>query len=294
MLEDPTLCKQFCDPTKRISVRLCRQRPPLLPPTPSPRAPAAQILDVAVDTINHNLRRRLDLELYAAATHLIHRVLVCLVQNHIHLSYHWSLLWQSLLSLVRFLQTYAPDITAQATDPQILVSPLLKSLALAIAHGNAFLPDPAAYDDLFYKLVENAPILEKFKTAFRLSVAPSASASASASTGGSGKPVQIAVPTNPAAVSAASPIDVLIATASHFHAILEQEKGKGKLRLALSAREVNRVIREGYESLEVADVTAMGVEQFDLWREGEERGMVKRAGRLAVEDVRRLVGGSRV
>ena len=86
---------------------------------------------------------------------------------------------------------------------------------------------------------------------------------------------------------------MLVSTAAHFHAILEEEKGEGKLRLALSAREVNRVIREGYESLEVADVSAMGVEHFEVWREGEERGMVKRVGRMAVEDVRRLVGGSR-
>ena len=280
MLEDPALCKQLCDPAKRITVRLCRQRPPLLPPTPSSRPSAAQIMDIATDTINHNLRRRLDLDLYAAAVNLIHRLLICLAQNHIHLPYHWSLLWQSLLSLLRFLQTYASDITAQPADINILITPLLKCLALAIAQGSAFLPDPAAYDDLFYKLVENAPVIEKFKTTFKLSSSiPSATASAA---GGQ-------TPASPTLVS--SPVDILIATATHFHAILEQEKGKGRLRLTLSAREVNRVIREGYESLEVADVSAMGVEHFEVWREGEERGMVKRAGRLAVEDVRRMVCG---
>ena len=283
ILEDPSLCKQLCDPAKSISVRLCRQRPPLLPPTPSPRAPAAQVLDIAIDTITHNLRRRLDLDLYTAAINLVHRLLICLSQNHIHLPYHWSLLWQSLLALLRFLHTYAADITAQPTDVHFLISPLLKCLALAIARGNAFLPDPAAYDDLFYKLVENAPILEKFKTTFKLS--SSMSPTNPSASGGT------VVPSTPAPGS--SPIDVLIATAAHFHAILEQEKGKGRLRLTLSAREVNRVIREGYETLEVADVSAMGVEHFEIWREGEERGMVKRAGRLAVEDVRRMVSGWR-
>ncbi|KAI4144220.1 MAG: hypothetical protein LQ340_006737 [Diploschistes diacapsis] len=273
MLEDVTLCKQFCDPAKPILVRLCRQRPPLLPPTPAPRAPAAHILDVAVDTVNHNLRRRLDVDLYAAAVNLIHRLLICLTQNHIHLTYHWTLLWQSLLTLIRFLQTYATDICVQPTDVHVLISPLLKSLALAIAHGNAFLPDPAAYDDLFYKLVESAPILEKFKTTFKLSSAPSATGDAASG------------------AAASSPIDVLISAASHFHIILEEEKNKGRLGFTLSARAVNKVIREGYESLEVADVSAMGVEHFDIWREGEERGMVKKAGRMAVEDVRRLVGG---
>lgn len=287
IVEDATLCKRLCDPAQPIEVRHCRQRPPTLPPALVSRAPAAQILDVAMDTLNHNLRRRLDLDLYTASLHLIHRLLICLVQNHIHLPYHWSLLWQSLLSLIRFLQTYSADIASHPSNVHALTTPLLKSLTLAVVHGNAFLPDPAAYDDLFYKLVESAPVLEKFKSTFKLGPSPSTTASISTT---SAPPATPATPSITPA-SASTPIDVLIATASHFHGILEAEKSKGRLRMALSSKEVNRVIREGYESLEVADVGPMGVENFDVWREGEERGMVKRAGRLAVEDVRRLVGG---
>ena len=283
VLEDPPLCKQICNSDKLISVRLCRQRPPLLPPTPTPRAGAAQIFDIAIDTINHNLRRRLDLDLYGAVLKLVHRLLICLAQNHMHLAYHWSLLWQALLSLMRFMQTYATDILTQPTDAQMVISPLLKSIALAIARGNAFLPDPAAYDDLFYKLVENAPVLGKFKSAFKLySGAPVTSKS-----GNHGTPT----PGSPATIG--SPIDVLIAAASHFHTILEEEKGKGRLRLTLSTREVTRVVRDGYDSLEIADVSAIGVEHIDVWRESEERGLVKRAGRIAIEDVRRLMNDSR-
>ena len=283
ILEEPTICKRLCDPALPSLVRLCRQRPPLLPPTPKPRAPACQILDIAIDTINHNLRRRLDLDLYTASLQLIHRILICLAQNHIHLLYHWSLLWQTLLSLIRFLQTYVTDLTPQAAELNLLIAPLLKSLALAIAHGNAFLPDPTAYDDLFYKLVEHADTLEKFKTTFKLTSNPT-SASALANTTAS-------TTSSAGATTSHTPIDVLISTAAHFHAILEEEKGKGRVRAALSAREVNRVIREGHKSLEVVDVSGMGVESFEVWREGEERGMVKKAGRAAVEDARRRVKG---
>jgi hypothetical protein len=278
IVEDPVICKRLCDPAQPISVRLCRQRPPLLPPAPQARAPTAQILDIAMDTIGHNLRRRLDLDLYTAALNLIHRLILCLAQNHIHLQYQWPLLWQSLLALLRFLQQYASDISSQPADVHALISPLIRSLALAIAYGNAFLPDPSAYDDLFYKLVEFAPILEKFKQTFKLgSTSTSASSSLSSPPASSG--------------TGSIPIDVLISTASHFHAIIEQEKGRGRFRTALSTKGVNQVIREGYESLEIPDLAGSGVESFDLWREGEERGMIKKVGRLAVEDVRRLVGG---
>lgn len=263
IIEDPTACKQLCDPNIKITIQLCRQFPPTLPPSTQPRPSASQILDICIDTINHNLRRRLDLDLYTASLNLIHRLMCCLAQNHIHLPYHWSLLWQSLISLTKFLQNYAHDITSQPADIKTLTTPLFKILALAIAAGNAFLPEPTSYDDLFYKLVEAAPVLESIKKTFSLKAEGSATA---------------------------APIDVLISTAKHFHTILEQEKDGGRLRNMLSARDVNRVVRDGYESLEAPDMTGMGIDSFDIWREGDERGLIKRVGRACVEDVRRLVG----
>jgi len=51
----------------------------------------------------------------------------------------------------------------------------------------------------------------------------------------------------------------------------------------LSPREVSKVIREGYESLVLPEVEMKG---WDRWREGENKGVVKRWGRVVVEDVR--------
>jgi hypothetical protein len=47
-----------------MSVRLCRQRQPYLPLVRSDRVPATVILDIMIDGINHNLRRRLDVDFY--------------------------------------------------------------------------------------------------------------------------------------------------------------------------------------------------------------------------------------
>lgn len=84
-------------------------------------------------------------------------------------------------------------------------------------------------------------------------------------------------------------MDALIAVARHFETLLEEERGKGKVGKNLGAKEVGRVIRAGVESLAVPDVE--GLEKWVRWREAEERGMVKRVGRCAVEDARRVVGG---
>jgi len=167
------------------------------------------------------------------------------------------LLWQSLVALLRFLTTYAADLSAQSHDIHSLLTPLLRTVALAVLSGASFLPDPAAYDDLFYKLVENGHTLIKFKSIYRL--------------------------------PDRSPIDVLLAVSSHYRSLLEAEKGKGKMGQNLSPREVSRLIRQGYEGLILPEGDRMALDGWQKYREGEERGMVKKAGRTAVEDVRALV-----
>ncbi|MCJ1400273.1 hypothetical protein MMC11_003477 [Xylographa trunciseda] len=260
ILEDVLLCKQLCQPTPLLAVRLCRQRPPFLPPTPHGRPPAAHILDLAADALTHNLRRRLDIDLYAGSVALVHRLFCCLAQNRTPLAYHWPTLWQALLALLRFLATYAADLAAQpGAIVHALLGPLLRVLALAVLDGNAFLPDAAAYDDLVYKLVEHSASLDKLKSAY--------------------------------ALADGSPVEVLRAVAAHYHGLLQTERGKGRVGKDLSPREVGRVIRGGYEGLVLPSGEGMGLENWERYREGEERGWVKRAGRVAVEDVRAWVRG---
>jgi len=80
-----------------------------------------------------------------------------------------------------------------------------------------------------------------------------------------------------------------MAVSNHYRSLLETEKGKGKMGQNLSPREVSRLIRQGYEGLVLPEGDGMALDGWQKYREGEERGMVKRVGRTAVEDVRALV-----
>ena len=142
----------------------------------------------------------------------------------------------------------------------MLATPLLKTIALAIASGNAFLPDAAAYDDLVYKIVEIGDSPARFKAAYKLN------------TSQSGNP---------------SPIDILVNVSGHYRNILEAETGNGRVRKSLSPREVNKIIRQGYETLDVP--AANGLDSFEKYREADERGLLKKAARLAIEDARRVL-----
>lgn len=64
MVEDQVLVKRLSSEESKMSVRLCRQRQPYLPVVVGDRLPTAIILDLMVDGINHNLRRRLDVDFY--------------------------------------------------------------------------------------------------------------------------------------------------------------------------------------------------------------------------------------
>jgi len=64
LVEDQLLVKRLCSEENKLSVRLCRQRQPYLPLTRGERVPATVILDLMIDGINHNLRRRLDVDFY--------------------------------------------------------------------------------------------------------------------------------------------------------------------------------------------------------------------------------------
>ncbi|KAL9032550.1 MAG: hypothetical protein Q9180_006437, partial [Flavoplaca navasiana] len=277
LLEDQSLCTKIFSPDNSTSVRLCRQRPPFLPKTSSSRPLAATIFDISIDTITHNLRRRLSIPLYIATLNIIHRLLTHLLTTRTRFTYHWPLLWQTLLSLLRFLTTYADSIKHDPDLP-ILLNTFLTVLSLAVCNGDIFLPDTDSHDDLFYKLVENGHLLPRFKSAF-----------AHPSTIASGGAIDPRTGTSPAAL-----IDALISISEHFTSLLEEEKGRtstfGGGTKTLSPKEVSQVIRKGCDSLTLPAME--GLERWTRWREVDEKGFVKRVGRLAVEDARRVVGGN--
>ena len=272
IIEDLGLCKELCNIENTTIVRLCRQRQPFLPAISKPRPSITVVLDIIIDTINHNLRRHLDLHLYISTVGLLHRIMSYLALTRTRIIYHWSILWQSLTSFLRFLITYAPSFMKGDPDLPQLLKPLLATLALGVASGESFLPDPAAYDDLFYKLVEAGDYLTRFKQVFADQLGHHSN------TNGSYAPM---VPNG----RTTAPIDLLIQVSGHYHRLVQEERSKGRLGNNPSPREVGKIIRGGYESLSLP-----AMEGLDLWnrfREGEERGLLKRAARLAVEDTKR-------
>jgi hypothetical protein len=182
------------------------------------------------------------------------RLLSHLSRTKTRITYHWAELWRTLLSFVRFLTTYESDIKANYKSNK-MVDLLVNLLAFALSSGENFLPDPAAYDDLFYKLVESGDTLVKFRDAFGLT---------------SGKQ---------------GSMQTLINVSNHYQALLND---KGKARKHLSPQEVHAVIKQGYETLSID--ASEGLDRWDKFREADHKSTLKKIARVVVEDARGLGG----
>ncbi|KAK0321562.1 hypothetical protein LTR82_007530 [Friedmanniomyces endolithicus] len=258
LVEDAAIAKLLCETT--TPVRLCRQRPPFLPLPRNDRSYAAAIIDLLADGINHNLRKRLDTAFYAQTLTVLSRLLTYLARSWTKLQYHWCELWRSLLSFVRFLNQYAEDMHTLPGTTQ-LVQSLVDLLALALAGGEALLPDETAYDDLFYKLVESGDALVKLRDTYQL-----------------GKPDD-----------KKAAINTLIGVSKHYQEVIESHRAKKE---HLSPREIEKIIRQGYDTLNVETQREDQV-QGRGFREADIKSEVKRFLKVVVADAVVLVSAPR-
>lgn len=249
IIEDQVLCKRLCSEESKVAVRLCRQRQPYLPLVKGDRILATSLLDTMIDGINHNLRRRLDVSLYNLCTGIMLRLISYLSRSRTRLQYHWSELFRSLLALIRFLTTYAPDLK-DLPHIETLLDLVVNLLALSLSAGEAFLPTPASYDDLFYKTVESGDLLTKFRDTYNLANRPSNS------------------------------IDTLISVTTHYKSLLDA----GGSKKNLTSIQVTEVIKQGYETLSIQ--AKEGLDGWERYREADERTLLKKMARATVGDVK--------
>ncbi|KAF4982807.1 hypothetical protein FZEAL_1659 [Fusarium zealandicum] len=256
LIEDPAICKRICSDDSRVPVRLCRQRQPYLPLVKGERVLAMSLLDTMIDGINHNLRRRLDVSLYTLCFGIMLRVISYLSRTRTRLEYHWPEFFRSLLSIVRFLATYTADLK-DLPHIDTLLDHVVNLIALSLSAGEAFLPSPAAYDDLFYKVVESGEVLTKFKENYRL--------------GNRNR----------------NSIDTLINVSAHYNQLLAEGGTARRKPSSLTTQEVTEVIRQGYETLSIQ--AKEGLDSWERYREADERTLLKKVARAAVGDVKVMI-----
>lgn len=95
LLSDLDVARRICSPDNAAAVRLCRQKAPMLPPSKGDRIMASALIDAVTIGISHNLRQRLDPDLYSYVGHYR--------RNRIGTHRNCSLLLSVLLRLFAFM-----------------------------------------------------------------------------------------------------------------------------------------------------------------------------------------------
>ncbi|KAL1757320.1 hypothetical protein FB107DRAFT_209616 [Schizophyllum commune] len=165
--ENDKAVKALCE-SSAASVRLCRQRQPLLPVAKAGRAPLCALLDCCVLWLRHNLHKRIEAHMYRICIWICHRIVWDLQVWRTRLDYHWSELWAATLGLLTFLSTKLGDL-ATTGEIEALISEAstdsalqtLSFLHLALWSSERFLPTPEALHVFIYELVRSADSLKK-------------------------------------------------------------------------------------------------------------------------------------
>lgn len=77
LLDDVSLIALLQHEDTKSQIRICRQRQPFIPIVPRDRKLIEGILDICICGIDHNLRRRIDVEFYLCLVWIYDLIVVC-------------------------------------------------------------------------------------------------------------------------------------------------------------------------------------------------------------------------
>ncbi|KAG0324664.1 hypothetical protein BGZ99_001601 [Dissophora globulifera] len=125
------------------TVRLCRQRQPVLPKVKQARPMAAVFLDVVLGFLKHNMKKRMQVDCFRRFKIL-----------RVRLPYHWVEMWNTLQGLVKFLQSNGKAFEQQP-DARDLAAETIDLVNYFVTFGDLIMPDPASLYALYYEIIRS-------------------------------------------------------------------------------------------------------------------------------------------
>ncbi|KAI1314745.1 hypothetical protein EDD11_001760 [Mortierella claussenii] len=173
LVEDPTTYPYLCsipqsqDPPSALlaqpeaatvntmtTVRLCRQRQPVLPRVKPTRPMAAVLLDVILGFLKHNMKKKLQIDCFRIAIAVTFSLASRFKSLRVRLPYHWVEMWNTLQSFVKFLQSNG-KVFQNNPEARDLVAETIDLVNYFVAFGDLIMPDPASLYALYYEIVRS-------------------------------------------------------------------------------------------------------------------------------------------
>lgn len=263
------------DELRTSSIIVARQRAPYLPLATSETSNSGAhqgrlliegLLDALQCALRYNMKRILDVEMYLLALTTLFQTIHFLRQAKFQVEYHWSELWKTLMSLIRFINSHnapsghssstsssgtntpndsAVNLTSNnhesvenpsqgSSEYSEIVNLIVLILATSLINGNSFLSNSDDYDDLFYKIIEGSDTITKLQKTFCQTLSNNKSPS----------------------------MTVLQAAINHYSALLPKSLLMGKnSKQQMNSQQISSIIRDGYQTLSLyqyATTTSVG------------------------------------
>ncbi|KAF9300911.1 hypothetical protein BGZ74_007337 [Mortierella antarctica] len=187
LVEDPTLYPYICSiprsqdaspsihgqQASETSVRLCRQRQPVLPKVKQARPLGAVLLDVILGFLKHNMKKKMQIDSFRIAISIIISLASRFKSLRVRLSYHWVEMWNTLLGVVKFLHTNM-KVFQNLPEARDLVAEVIDLVNYFVTYGDLIMPDPASLYALYYEIVRSGiDVFSELTKEFTISVQPS-------------------------------------------------------------------------------------------------------------------------
>ncbi|CAB4429276.1 unnamed protein product [Rhizophagus irregularis] len=258
LVEDASFNEIICEDERQFVVRLCRQRPPLLQNAKFPRPLVGVILDVVIGFINHNLRRKLQTDLYSMALGVIHRTMSYLKRNRKlfnNMDYYFIIFYSISLGRIMALTYWLIEIHT------------FKHRTLSTR--SSF--NPISYDNFFYEIVRAKETFEGLSRIVNKTKPGSPTKSA------------FQKPASPS-----SQFDVLSninTICTHFHLKIETWKLNNRAR-TITPEQVYSIISSNYDTLEL--ITPEKLDHYTPYSEIRHHGpLLRQVLRVIVEDFKK-------
>ncbi|KAF9086800.1 hypothetical protein BGX23_008572 [Mortierella sp. AD031] len=141
-------------PISTGTVRLCRQRQPVLPKVKGPVPMAAILLDVILGFLKHNMKKKMQIDCFRIAIAIIFNTAARFKALRVRLPYHWVEMWNTLQGLVKFLQANAKVFQNQP-EARDLVAETIDLVNYFVTFGDMIMPDPGSLYALYYEIVRS-------------------------------------------------------------------------------------------------------------------------------------------
>ncbi|KAI9018618.1 hypothetical protein CLU79DRAFT_761163 [Phycomyces nitens] len=253
-----------------MQIRLCRQRPPPLPRSKTPRLFFPIVLDNMLLYIKHNMRKKLDMSTYKVAFSVVHRILCYLRRHKMRLEYHWVLLWPVLTSMLHFIVAHLDELRSRE-EFNAFISLFICIINLCITHGETFIADTKSYDTLFYEIIRAT---DDFTTLSQ-SVSRGSPAKGRGESNGRSNVISYADFGN------------IRLICNHFNPALEEWQTSHHVT-SLTPTQVMNIINENYATLDLAPMDKL--DMFSIYNEvPAEMGFFRQVLRTVVSDYSKTI-----